>query len=479
MPYYGINGFYLPFKNNANTRELGFDYSGQAPTTNAYTVTVAGNAQISTAQSKFGGSSAFFDGSGDSVSFTYSSLYSFGTQDFTIECWFRTSSLAANNTIFFAGNDGNFFNGIYLGIGSNGSLNASVYDGSTGLNLASSASIVSTNTWYHIAVVRSGTSLKIYLDGTERASGTTSVSVGTATISPIVTIGRLYGANNQQQYMNGYIDDLRVYRGLAKYTSNFTAPTSAIALGSADPNWPYCILAMPMDGTNASTSFAAYAPNNWTPNNFSVTAGAGNDSLVDVPTLYGSDTGLGGQVRGNYATFNPVGSSTSMILANGNLDVTTTSTVGFNAYSTIAVSSGKWYCEATINSSTDATAVGVCPATANAASTSFHSLSGGISYYYTGQKIIAGTTSAYGASYANGNIVGIALDMDTQTVTFYKNGVSQGAITSSMTANLPYYFATTDSSSATNINQSWNFGQRPFTFSAPAGFKALCTTNLP
>ena len=86
--------------------------------------------------------------------------------------------------------------------------------------------------------------------------------------------------------------------------------------------------------------------NNWTPNNLSVTAGAGNDSLVDTPTSYGTDTGAGGEVRGNYCTWNPLDQGT-VTLTNGNLDAS--ATIDNNVKGTIAVpESVKIYFEFTV-----------------------------------------------------------------------------------------------------------------------------------
>lgn len=220
--------------------------------------------------------------------------------------------------------------------------------------------------------------------------------------------------------------------------------------------------------------------NNYTPNNFSVTAGVGNDSLVDSPTNYGTDTGAGGEVRGNYATLNPLSSNTSMTLVNGNLDVSSgTTATNFNAYSSIAMSSGKFYCEVFMTTVTSATMIGVCPSTFDSSSARFYTLSGGVGYFNDGNKYVSNVASAYGATYTANDVIGIALDMNAQTVTFYKNGTSQGTISASLTAGVPYYFVTSDGSSSTGISQSWNFGQRPFAYAAPSGFKAVCSTNLP
>lgn len=216
--------------------------------------------------------------------------------------------------------------------------------------------------------------------------------------------------------------------------------------------------------------------NNWTPNNISVTAGVTYDSMLDVPTLWAD----GGNGRGNYAVMNPLSSNASMTITGGNLNVTSSvGSQGFNAYSSFAVQTGQWYAEVTVNTGADADMIGVCPSTLNAASGRFDGLAGGVGYYRDGRKYIAGTATTYGASYTTGDVIGIALDMDAQTVAFYKNGVSQGTISSSLTSGVPYYFVTGDASGSTGINQSFNFGQRPFTYTPPTGFKALNTQNLP
>jgi hypothetical protein len=97
---------------------------------------------------------------------------------------------------------------------------------------------------------------------------------------------------------------------------------------------------------------------------------------------------------------------------------------------------------------------------------------------YDGQKIVNGTISAYGASYIVGDVIGIALDLDIGIVTFYKNNVSQGAISLPTTgiAYTPVFWYSTTATSGTIAS---NFGQRPFAYAAPSGFKSLNTHNLP
>jgi hypothetical protein len=204
----------------------------------------------------------------------------------------------------------------------------------------------------------------------------------------------------------------------------------------------------------------------WNSYNFSVTAGAGNDSLVDSPTSYGTDTGVGGEVRGNYCTFNPLYGSTPT-LTNGNLDATTNNTT---AYGTVSVTSGKWYWEILVG---NASYIGVMDSTYIKPDGNWSSQA--IAYVSSGNKY-NGTGSAYGASYTTNDIIGVALDMDAGTIVFYKNGSSQGTAFSSGIAGKEFRPLVYSSTSGT---QTANFGQRPFTYTAPSGFKALCTQNLP
>ena len=210
--------------------------------------------------------------------------------------------------------------------------------------------------------------------------------------------------------------------------------------------------------------------NTWTVNNISVTAGAANDSLVDSPTNGSQeDTGVGGEVVGNYCTWNPLNTASNLGLANGNLDTTSFSgSSDAYSYGTIGVSSGKWYYEAT-------------PTTVIAAS--FYMIgwgrgnkltsNGSDEYLYYSTGALRGASSAsYGASWTAGDVIGIALDLNAGTLVFYKNGVSQGTaftgITGTVFPKFGYWHGL----------GNFNFGQRPFAYTAPSGFKALCTANL-
>jgi hypothetical protein len=237
--------------------------------------------------------------------------------------------------------------------------------------------------------------------------------------------------------------------------------------------------------TTAATLGADYSGNgnNWTPNNFSVSAGAGNDSLVDSPTNFGVDTGVGGSVRGNYCTMNPLALGASASIANGNLDVSYTTGGRTSTGSTFGLTSGKWYWEATI------TATNLTNTTAMIGLTTSSSPNIGENYpgqtsaswgYYgnDGTKYNAASGTSYGASYGLNDVIGVAFDADAGTLTFYKNGTSQGTAFSGLTSG-PYYPDVGNGASIYTFTAAFNFGQRPFAYTAPSGFKALNTQNLP
>jgi hypothetical protein len=221
--------------------------------------------------------------------------------------------------------------------------------------------------------------------------------------------------------------------------------------------------------------------NNWTPNNFFVTAGANNDSLVDTPTPYGTDTGAGGEVRGNYCTFNPVANPVHNTVSDGSLLVSRTaggpsgtgSTLG-----TIGVSSGKYYWEIYVNATPNPASIGIGIVPNNFNYTTGWVGDSSASTGYWGNGSLYGNTTGGGTvpSYTTGDTIGVALDMDAGTVRFYKNGSAASNNITGVTGIMVPAVAIYDNVTASLIA---NFGQRPFAYTAPSGFKALCATNIP
>lgn len=205
-----------------------------ASTTNNYDV--VGNAQISTSIKKYGTGSLKFDGTGDYILTVIEPLLSFGTADFTLETWFY---IAGNSSL-----DGSSIRAAALlcSYPANGTINTySLYingDASTtgtGLtfrNFVNSTTYditytatISQTTWHHVAVCRSGTTTKLYFNGNEVASGT----LGNQYISAASNATKIGAVEyfNYADELNGYIDELRVTPGVARYTANFTPPPRA------------------------------------------------------------------------------------------------------------------------------------------------------------------------------------------------------------------------------------------------------------
>lgn len=189
----------------------------------AHTVTANNGAAISTAQSKWGGASGLYDGTNDYLSVPDSAAFDFGSGDFTMEAWIYLNSASGYNSIagqWVSGNpsacsftwrvdDGYYYFAVTIG----GSLIGGY-----------SSQTISASTWTHVAVTRSGGTVTLWKDG---VAGTTTYSVSGSTVnsSAELCVGRT--SSGDGLYFNGYIDDFRITKGVARYTANFTPPTAA------------------------------------------------------------------------------------------------------------------------------------------------------------------------------------------------------------------------------------------------------------
>ena len=273
-----------------NALLLPFDGSNGATTTSDssnsnHTATFNGNAQISTAQSKFGGSSLLLDGTGDYLSFSASSDWQFATGDFTIEFWIRIGAGSAYQTIW----DFNYTsNGCVLIQTTNDSspkMRIFLDYGRTS-DYITDATAFSLNTWYHYAIVRSSGTVTIYRDGTSTVSGSMPGDVD-ASASP--TIGIKAGTTDYP--LNGYLDDFRISKGLARYTSNFTAPTSAHLTSEGDVN-KHIVVNSDADGVAIGTGGInqARVAKAWV--RFDQTGSQSIDSSYNISSVTDTNTGI-------------------------------------------------------------------------------------------------------------------------------------------------------------------------------------------
>jgi len=189
------------------------------------TVTAVGNAQISTAQSKFGGASIAFDGTGDYLTIPSNADFNFGTGNFTVEAWCRFSAGGDYAIVSGRGPTNGTFMFRRL---SDGTLR--IGRSNVAFDLASAVLSWSTSQFYHLVAVRSSGTAYLFRDGVQVATGSNSQSYNmTAGSDTNWAVGAGQLTSNQATvglFMNGYIDDLRITKGVARYTADFTPPTA-------------------------------------------------------------------------------------------------------------------------------------------------------------------------------------------------------------------------------------------------------------
>lgn len=344
--------------------------------------------------------------------------------------------------------------------------------------------------WYHLVLAWDTTQstaadrIKIYINGSQITSFDTAAY-------PSLNYEEPYINNNIQQDIgraatadkgyDGYMAEVHFVDGSALSPTSFGETKSGIWIpkkytGSHGTNGYH------LDFADGSALGDDESGNN---NDFTPTGLAATDVMLDSPT-------------NNWCVLNKISSLGT--LSEGNLKhVTGVSGYG-SAVGSIGVTSGKWYWEVTITSSCAADLIGVVDATYDSLNGS--SFVGGlngnsgvdsISYYTTALKFINGTATSYGASYTTNDIIGVALNLDDNQITFYKNGSSQGAISHTFSGN-PILPAASDALTNATATYRFNFGQDSanvssanadgngfgtFEYAVPSGFLALCTANLP
>ena len=371
----------------------------------------------------------------------------------------------------------------------------------TGYSVKTNAVFRDPSAWYHIVCAidtTQGTQSnrgKLYVNGVEQTLSSNNFPQDHQTSvnnNSIQTIGTRWisGANS---LFDGYLAEVNLIDGLALDASYFGA-TDAVTgqwnpkkyTGSYGTNGFYLNFS-DNSGTTATTlgKDSSGNGNNFTPNNFAV-----SDAVPDTPT-------------NNFCTINAVGenllvSGSGPTFSEGNLK-SVLSGNGYGTYwkSTFGMTSGKWYWEILAQNSGSFANIGIANAVLKGSTTGT-----GVFYQSNGYRNATpqgDSTTSYGATYTTGDIIGIAFDSDSESVTFYKNNSSQGAVGSVLTqANAPYFAAVGDSNNGQQYTFTANFGQDSsfagektaqgntdgsgqgdFYYTPPSGYKALCSANLP
>lgn len=311
--------------------------------------------------------------------------------------------------------------------------------------------------------------IKLYIDGTQITSFSSS-NFATIALNETITMTensqavRLLYSTDLGVYSPMYLADFHLIDGQALAPSYF-GETDSIT-GSWKPKaytGTYGNNGFHLDFANGASLGADSSGNG---NNFTKTGTV--TQTTDSPTDDATNN------IGNFCTWNPIAlSSANVVPSLGNLKLTQTNdawTAG-----TLGVSSGKWYWEIVPGSGIGgAFFIGIVaapPRPGAGDSPGIQSIAW-YSYKPDGNKYDGTTATAYGASYTTGDVVGVALDLDAGTLTFYKNNTSQGTAFSGLTGiwfPLGYQYP----------SGTTNFGQTAFSYTPPTGFKRLCTANLP
>jgi hypothetical protein len=440
--------------------------------------------------------------SGDSAYLTRNQTTPTTSGTFTLSFWLKRGSVTTDQVIFYGGSvRGAGQPGSDLYINSTGNI---FIDNSTGsgnyTSYTSPGLLRDPSAWYHIVFNQTGATVNVYVNGVLFWNTTTTASnyfnsgvlhyIGTGAISNPIT-----------NFLSAYLAEMHFVDGQVLTPSSF-GETDAITgrwkakaySGTYGANGFYLKFADNSAATAAALGKDSAGTNNFTPVNFSVTAGTGNDSLVDSPTNYGSDAGVGGETRGNYCTLNPLFGTVNTI-QDGNLVLTGTAAGNSQRIGTMAVSSGKWYYETTLTTlpSTQDPLVGFTEIN-NASAVSQYPGEAASSYsiyqFSTNtflKKVNANTFTNTNTTVASqGDILGVALDLTSGKIWFSKNGawVDSGDPATGANAQFTglsgtFVPAVRGTGQVATTTISCNFGQRPFAYTAPTGFKALCTTNLP
>lgn len=203
--------------------------AGIQDATGKNTLTTVGDVRVSTAVKKYSTGAMYFDGTGDYINCEYSPQFDFGTGDFTVECWVYTTSYATAQGLFESRVQANVVEANRL------IISILVTSGYPQLyNASNDVAVISTiaiplNTWTHVAFTRNSGTARVFVNGqvgATNASFTTNFLVNKLVIGAWIQVsgGGVYNRN----FFNGYIDDYRITKGVARYTANFAPPSAAL-----------------------------------------------------------------------------------------------------------------------------------------------------------------------------------------------------------------------------------------------------------
>jgi hypothetical protein len=423
----------------------------------------------------------------------------------TFSAWVKRGRLGARQTIFSNKISSSGINALNIDFTASDTL--SIANGTTADSASSTASTAvfrDPSAWYHVVVAIDTTlasgRVKVWVNNQQVISADPMAQNATLRLSNSAYPHTLGQDPRDATYYDGYVTETYYIDGQALTPSSFGETNTITGVwqpkkytGTYGTNGFY----LNFSDNSAATAAAIGKDssgngNNWTPNNISVTAGVTYDSMLDSPTQFGD----GGNGRGNYCVLNPLtlaGSGTGTV-TDGNLRLTSpsSSSTAAQVAGSIAPQSGRFYFESTFTTLTNASGnscIGIQDASVRISGLSGTSRPGTNTWWISDDgnfRSNGGTITSSGlGSFSAGDIAMIAIDVDTGKAWIGKNGTWIGdpaAGTGNTFSSLPALIAPmvyASINTATSSVITANFGQRPFTYTPPTGFKALNTLNLP
>ncbi len=416
------------------------------------------------------------------------------TRKMTFSYWFKRGSVTNVEGHFTVGTNGQNYFTIGFGFALNNPTRFEVAIATGNVMQAQRLTVREyrdPSRWYHAVVAfdtdnaTAANRIKIWIDGVQETDFSNSVD-------PALN-WNIYGWNASgtthyissglpgyaSLYMDTYLAEVHFIDGQALTASSFgqTEATTGTWIpkqytgtyGTTGFYLPFSDTSGLTSGSNAGIGkdFSGNS-NYWNTNNISLTAGVTYDAMIDSPT-----NGAGGtRPVGTYPILNPLTPAVAGLSGGG---LTSTSSACHN-YSTIQLpTTGKWYFEGTATSYWYTGAYYVWGAVAVANATGTYSGILATSNGTNGGVWQNGVFNQAFTSWANDDAIGIAVDMDAGTVQGYRNGVAVGTPVGLPSGDLYFYVS---SYAGGNVIHA-NFGQRPFSYAPPSGFKALCAANFP
>jgi len=405
--------------------------------------------------------------------------------------WVKRSNLGATHTLFDSRPTGEFAFGFLSG--------DTFYVASSSNFRITNQVFRDVSSWYHFVVVLDTTQatgsnrIKVYVNGNQITSfGTSADPSQNAEFGVNFTQLHSLGRYTSGGYFDGYMAEVNLIDGQALDPTSFGETKNGV--------W----IAKEYTGSYGTNGFRLQFNQTGTGTASSSTIGAdtsGNANHFSSSGIVASDCDMPDSPENNFSTLNPlqIGQS-NWTLSEGNLKGVSSTSVsgGGGVLSTMGVSSGKWYWECLLqNLNSDSSEIGIANTNSIRTDVTLGRTSDSYAYLNNGNKFSNNSSSSYGATYTTGDIIGVALDLDGGTLTFYKNNASQGTAFSSLPSGY-YVMGVSEGSTGNQQTQILNFGQDStfagnetaggnadangigdFYYSPPSGYLALCTANLP